>query len=192
MRFFGQVPHRYHVLTADATRGIGRMDDPNLEDLRAAMTLFRQLYRDTEPTSAVRVLKLLRQSARDRGGPRCAQAISELRDLGRVLRRAAKRGGGMRITLQAPSGGTRAIETRQIVDAYLHGWCLHSGNEHRAMLATLDRLYPIPQFDLYAVMHDSSRAYLVLAEHVDAVLSCTAIAPPPLEPATAPPATRPA
>ena len=51
-------------------------------------------------------------------------------------------------------GGDRqkSIAPAEIIDAYFHGFYLHSGNEKSKLARQLDELQPFPRYTLYSVM----------------------------------------
>ena len=172
MSFFGQVPKKA-VFGWDVERGETReMDEPSDEAVRAAITQFRQLYSPREPHSLNRVLNLLGRSIHERDGDRRDEALA-LIDLHRSNAREVMRP-TIGITFERPSG-SEEISTEKIIDAYVHGHYLHSGNDKSKLARELDDLQPFPRFTLYSVMLGLRNVYWVAANGVDRVLATPAL-----------------
>ena len=62
------------------------VDGPSEESVKAALTDFRQLYTDTNDSSAARVLNILKESAKRRGTDSGQRMVVQLRDRGKLLR----------------------------------------------------------------------------------------------------------
>src|SRR4051794_15421130 len=78
MRFFSQVPDGFTI----AGEVPFEMNEPDTEAVRAAVSLLRQLYTASEPTSAAVVLNVLKASAHERAAAERDDAIRELKSLG--------------------------------------------------------------------------------------------------------------
>lgn len=78
MSLFEQTPKQVRV-TWDARTGPStEMAEPSDESVRAALTVFRQLYTGTEPHSFNTVIKLLKRSVHEHNGPRRQEALDFL------------------------------------------------------------------------------------------------------------------
>jgi hypothetical protein len=165
MRFFKQVPHRFTFAGAVPFA----MDEPDGEDVRAAAALFRQIYTPSEPTSVRVVLNILKKSTHERGGPLRDDAISELRDLRSWTEEILNEGIGFGIVFDHGYHQSR-VKPAEILDAYFHGRYMHSGNDLTEVVRRLDEV-GLPRFTLYNVMRDLTKAYYVIANVVDRVLS---------------------
>jgi len=165
MEFFKKVPSSFNV-APDAEVS---MTEPTDEEVRAAVTLFRQIYTSTEATSAASVLKLLRRSARERDGHLSDAAIKDLRDLGRWTNEILAKGTGMGIVFDHHDR-QEAVRPAEILNAYFHGHYLHSGNDLSELAERLDEV-GVPRFTFYNVMRDMTRAYSVIANGIDRILA---------------------
>lgn len=76
---------------------------------------------------------------------------------------------GLRIVFEE-GDQQRPIDTRTIIDAYLHGHYLHSGNAKSDLARRLDDLQPWPRYTLYSTMLLLRNVYWNGANVVDRVL----------------------
>jgi hypothetical protein len=168
MRFFDEVPtsatQRMNVSGWES-----EMEEPDDEALRAAITQFRHIYDHKEPHSFQKAVKLLKRSAHDRGGPERDAAIKLLEGHLEAERKAISRASVMGIVFERPSGSD-PVDTRRIIDAYFHGYYLHSGNEKSALAKDLDGLQPWPRYTMYNAMHFASGVYWNAANATQRVL----------------------
>lgn len=167
MRFFKQVPRSFTLFAVGDEQPA--MDEPDKQDTRAAITLFRQIYTPSEPTSSAVVLNLLKRSAHEHDGPLRDAAITELKDLQAWSQETLDRGIGIGIVFDHGHAQER-VSPEEILDAYFHGLYLHSGNDLRTTVERLEGIDPVPAFTLYNVMWDLCRVYYVVANVVDRVL----------------------
>jgi len=168
MSFFSQVPKKA-TWGWDAAQGETRqMDEPDDEAVRAAITQFRQLYSPNEPHSFNRVLNVLQRSIHELDGDRRQEAL-ELIALYRSNAKEVMRP-SIGITFERPSG-VEDVSTEKIIDAYVHGHYLHSGNSKSKLARELDDMQPFPRFTLYTVMLGLRNVYWVAANGVDRVLA---------------------
>jgi len=145
------------------------MEEPDDEALRAAITQFRHLYDHKEPHGFQKAMKLLKQSAHECGGPERDAAIELLDGHLEAERKAIKKASVMGIVFERPSGSD-PVDPRRIIDAYFHGYYLHSGNKKSALAKELDRLQPWPRYTLYNAMHFASGVYWNAANAAERVL----------------------
>ncbi|MGH2878796.1 MAG: hypothetical protein ACRDK4_04215 [Solirubrobacteraceae bacterium] len=154
MRFFKEVPTRAS-LTFDNESGlglIGTMQEPEDEALRAAITQFRQLYDHNEPRSFNKTISLLKRSAHEHSGNRRDEAINALDEFIEASHQAMA-GIGMAIVFENPeSGEQRRMTAEKIIDAYLHGKYLHSGNDKSKVADDLDGIPVMSRLTFYSVM----------------------------------------
>jgi hypothetical protein len=80
MRFYDQIPLNASF-TWDGKGAHADMAEPDPQDLRAAVAAFRQIYTHTEPTSAVRVLNIVKRSIRERNALGRDEALAALKEL---------------------------------------------------------------------------------------------------------------
>jgi hypothetical protein len=149
------------------------MDKPDTEAVRAAISLLRQLYTPTEPTSAAVLLNVLKRSAYEHAGAERDDAIQELKLLGAWTKQIVARGVGIGIVFDH---GThqQSVHPSEILDAYFHGRYLHSGNDLSELVARLDDVGLGP-FTLYQVMRELAKAYWVIANGVERILAVPAL-----------------
>lgn len=171
MRFFEQVPKSASI-TYDNTGPRAEMVEPEDEAVRAAITLFRQIYTSTEPASAAAALKILKRRVRGRPGPYQAEALEAIKELRSWLNEILDRGIGLGIVFERPSGSD-AITSRRILDAYFHGHYLHSGNKTK-LAQELDQLEPWARYTFYSVIWKLTRAYWVIANVAELALQTPA------------------
>jgi hypothetical protein len=176
MRFFEQVPNSASV-THDARGARADMAEPDDEAVRAAVTAFRQIYTESEPTSAAATLNLLKRSVRARSGPNRDEALAAIRELRDWLQELLNCGIGLGIVFD---NGTRQrqIDPRTILDTYFHGHYLHSGNEKSQLARLLDGLEPWARYTLYSVMWKLTQAYYVIANGAELALQTPVAADP--------------
>jgi hypothetical protein len=168
MRFFEEVPQQ--ATQTIGANGLGsEMEEPDDEAVRSAITQFRQIYSHGEPHSFNKAINTLKKSAHGHGGPHRDEAI-ELLDGHLQAGKAALKGGiGLGIVFETPDG-QRPIDPETILDAYFHGYYLHSGNEKSDLTRRLDELQPWPRYTLYTVMLQLRNVYWMAANAVDRVL----------------------
>jgi len=173
MQFFKEVP-------ATATQRMkpdgweSEMREPDDEALRAAITQFRHVYAHNEPHSFQKAMNLLKRSAHEHGGSERDAVIELLEGHLEAERNAVKKAAVMGIVFERPSG-TEAIDTRKIIDAYFHGYYLHSGNEKSALAKELDRLQPWPRYTMYRAMLLLLNVYWPAANAAQRVLDVPAL-----------------
>ncbi len=168
MRFFDQVPSQFTAF-GGADGATATMVEPDRQDARAAVALFRQIYTPSEPTSAAVVLNVLKRSAAARDGPLRDPAIAELKSLRTWTTDLLAAGTGIGVSVY--SGDVeKSISPAQILDAYFHGDYLHSGNARREMVERLDDV-GVPRFEFYNVLRELTKVYYVVANVVDRVLA---------------------
>jgi hypothetical protein len=176
MRFYEQIP-RNASFTWDGKGAHVDMAEPDPQDLRAAVAAFRQIYTHTEPTSAVRVLNILKRSIRGRNAPRRDEALAALKELREWPGEILDRGIGLGIAFD--NGKTaQGIDPRKILDAYFHGQYIHSGNQKTKLAKQLDDLQPWPRYTLYTVMGQLTQAYWVIANVAELALKTPAAVAP--------------
>lgn len=171
MRFFDQVPKSASISYDDASSR-AEMIEPEDEAVRAAITLFRQIYTSAEPASAAAALKILKRRIRGRSGPYQAEALEAIKELRSWLNQILERGIGLGIVFERPTGPD-PITPRRILDAYFHGHYLHSGNK-TTLARELDQLQPWPRYTFYSVMWKLTRAYWVIANVAELALQTPA------------------
>jgi hypothetical protein len=171
MRFFEEVPTNASM-SFDRESGLtAKMAEPDDEALRAAITQFRQLYTAHEPHSFSKVRELLKRSVHEHDGPQRSAALAALAQYNEA-ERVAMAGVGMGIVFEdATSGERNEMDTRKIIDAYLHGRYLHSGNDKSKLAANLDDIPVMARFTFYTVMLALRNLYWMLANAVDRVLT---------------------
>lgn len=165
MRFYSQVSGK---ITLKSKRGgplVAETTEPDDEALRAALTLFRQLYSHGEPGSFNTVLNLLKNNVSDRDGKERDAAMRYLKDFKFVGKELIRRGIGVGLTID-----DRSFSAREIIDLYLHGKYLHGRNEKGKVVSTLDQIPAIPRHTLYVTVHKLTHLYWTLANLVDLLL----------------------
>ena len=168
MRFFEEArKSASHRMKSGGRENV--MEEPDDEALRAAITQFRHLYDHKEPHSFQNAMKLLKRSAHERGGAERDAAIELLDGHLEAERKAINEAGVMGIAFERPSGRD-PIDTRRIIDAYFHGYYLHSGNEKTALAEKLDYLQPWPRYAMYNAMRLAGGVYRDAAGTVQHVL----------------------
>ena len=143
------------------------MAEPDDEAVRAAVTLFRQLYSPSEPSSFNAVLK---RSAHEHGGARRDETIAALDEHISSARDAVNAGIGVGIVFER-GDEQQPIGPREIIDAYVHGHYLHARNDKSDLARRLDGLQPWARYTLYTVMLALRNVYWVAANVVDRVLA---------------------
>jgi hypothetical protein len=175
MRFWEEVPAQASI-SFDATTGLEEtMTEPSDEALRAAITEFRQLYSPNEPHSFSKVIALLKRSAHECNGTQKAAALEALDEFIAAQRRAMA-GIGMGIVLENATSGARSdIDPAKVIDAYLHGHYLHSGNAKSNLARELDEIRVIARLTFYSVMLNLRNLYWMTANVIDRVLAVAAL-----------------
>jgi hypothetical protein len=184
MRFFKQVP-KTAMLNIGGTAPHSDMEEPDDEDLSAAISQFRQIYNPHEPHSFSKAMKLLKKSAHERNGPLRSAAIADLDGHVDAAREALEAGIGIGIVFDEGSK-QRDMDPSKILDAYFHGQYLHSGNEKSELARRLDDLPPFPRLTLYHVMLALRNVYWIAANAVDRVLAVPALLDTDAQPTRAP------
>ena len=67
-----------------------------------------------------------------------------------------------------------SVDPSEILDAYIHGRYLHSGNDLSELVARLDDV-GLGRFTLYHVMRELAKAYWVIANGVERILAVPAL-----------------
>lgn len=169
MSLFEQVPKKASV-TWDAEAGHStEMKEPSDESVRAALTVFRQLYTGSEPHSFKVVINLLKASVHDYGGPRRQEALDFFAYYPEEHRNRMRPGIG--ISFENPDGSGHDIDTATIIDAYAHGLYLHGTNEKSKLARQLDDLRPLPRFTFYRAMYDLADLYWMAGNVVDVIFA---------------------
>jgi hypothetical protein len=91
-----------------------------------------------------------------------------------VARDAVNWGIGVGIVFESPDAD-QDIGPREIIDAYFHGYYLHSGNDKSDLAKRLDDLEPWPRFTLYTVMLRLHNVYWAAANAAERPLDVPAL-----------------
>ena len=175
MKFFEEVPAK---VTISFDRDVGldsQMAEPDDEALRAALTQFRQLYKPNEPHSFHQAIALLKRSVHEKDGPRRDEAIAALDEFNEAKRVAMSGAGAEIVFKDATTGEQRKMTSERIIEAYLHGQYLHSGNAKCDIARDLDNIPGLSRFTFYTVMLALRNLYWCAANAVDRVLAVPAL-----------------
>lgn len=83
---------------------------------------------------------------------------------------------GMAIVFENPEPGEqRRMTAEKIIDAYLHGKYLHSGNDKSKVADDLDGIPVMSRLTFYSVMLNLGNVYWCVANAVDRVLAVKAL-----------------
>lgn len=145
------------------------MDEPHDEAVRAAVTQIRQLYTDTEPTSYRATFKLLKRNVRRRDSPYRKQALEALSEHTQSLTDGLDHGMTAMIVLENPKERI-VMDARSLIDAYFHGYYLHSGNAKSELVRQLDDIGPLPRYEFYGLMLQIRNVFWAGANVIDRVL----------------------
>lgn len=169
MRFLKEVPQSA-TMRFDHGAFESKMEEPDEEALRAAITVFRHIYSHTEAHSFKKSMNLLKRNAHEHAGTERDEAIALLDGHLESEREAIQSGVGMGIVFERPEGADN-ITTERIIDAYFHGYYLHSGTEKSKLVKELEDLEPWPKYTMYTVMLALHNVYWRAANAVDLVLA---------------------
>lgn len=144
------------------------------EAVRAIAGLFRQLYSHTEPTSFPALRNLLSEHVHRHPSPLQEEARDAIKQLHDVEKRILRGDGQMALVMRrVGADGTEISETltpRLLIDLFLHGHYLHSGNDKADKLAE----WPIPDMArhvFFSAINDLSGLYWVGRDIVSRILS---------------------
>lgn len=133
------------------------------EAVRAALLVFRALYRDDEPASFKRTLGILRARAVARGGV-ASEALTELLDeVGRGYRELLRSADPMVVLSHSSEKGEPPPRTRQVIEDWLNGEHFHWDSDRAERLSR-----PEPPelflFSFLSAITQASAAYDALTE----------------------------
>lgn len=140
------------------------------EAMRAVVPIFRQLYTDTAPASAARVMSIIKQSAHRTGTEEGRELIALLRDHARLHKELRAGNGGMSLVHDGSP-----IDNAGVIDLWLNGEYMHWDEDKAAVLEAWPE--PIMRFQLNGAVVALRNAYWVLANLVRRVLAAPAILP---------------
>ena len=133
------------------------------EAVRAALLLFRALYRDDEPASFKRTLAILRARAVALGGP-SSEALTELLDeVGRGYRKLLRSADPMLVLSDSSTNGEPPRRTRQVIEDWLNGEHFHWDSD-RAKRLSEHEPPELLLFSFLSAIMQASAAYDALAE----------------------------
>lgn len=165
MRFFDQVSGRFTVTLGSKDGAKSDAKEPDNEALRAAITMFRQLYVPSEDGSFRSNLNRMKRSARQRKGPATVEARELLNEYASNEKKIVDGGIGMGLVL-----GERKVSNWEIVDAYMHGKYLHGQNEKTKLVEALDSIPAFPRQTFYMSIYEVTAQYSVFANLIEIVL----------------------
>jgi hypothetical protein len=165
-----------------------RAESAGDEAVRAVIGLFRELYTDSEPTSAMSALKLLESHARSAGRDRNERLIEQLRALRTAIKaRRQQDPRGVFLEEQA-DGGTAAVPPDQIIDMWLYGEHLHYDPAKADRIEEHEGITEMLRFSLESAIRDFTDFWGKIAELAAAVIDTPALRPSGERRARPPPA----
>lgn len=157
-----------------------RVDSPGEEAVRAVVGLFRELYVDSNETSAKAVLGILDRHARLRRCALATQAREELRTFrDRLTNRKLKDPYG--VYLEEEPSGSALVERppSQIVDLWLNGEYLHYDLEKADQLGELEPATEMMRMTLHSAIRDYAREWSAIARFTAVALRELSLQPTP-------------
>jgi len=167
MSLFKQTPKKATFSWSRETGASTEMEEPSDESVRAALTIFRQLYSPSEPHSFRRIINLLKRSVHEHDGPRRQEALEFLDYYPAEHSRRMEPGVGLSFDRPTESEN---IDVETIIDAYLHGYYFHGSNQKSDLARQLDEVDPFPRFTLYTTVHYLAGLYWMAANTIDCIL----------------------
>jgi hypothetical protein len=169
MRFFSQVPSKASFSFEEGKGAWSEMDEPDEQDLRAAITELRKVYTHNEPYSFKKAFALLKRSVHEHGGPLRDETMEALDGHLEAEKRVMREGVGMGFVVES-GNERRDVKPREILDAYFHGKYLHEGNELSVLVEQLDSLDPFARYTFFQLMLALRNVFWAAANVVDRVL----------------------
>jgi hypothetical protein len=142
--FFDTPGHRIMATFTGGRISNVRAQSAGDEAVRAVIGPFRELYSDSEPTSAMATLKLLEGHARAADRNRNQELIGQLRALRTRIKERRQRDPRGVLLEEQPDGGSAAVTPHESIVTWLYGEHLHYDlakadrlEEHQAMTEML-------------------------------------------------------
>jgi hypothetical protein len=142
------------------------------EAVKAVDGDFRQLWTDSNPTSAASVLSILKNAAKRRGSKASREVIKELRKFGRRLEERGRTDPRGKMLVEVEFGVSREMEPREIINLWLKGEYLHDDLDKADELGLDEEsaMSALTQHSLQSAISDYISYWSVLANLVAKVL----------------------
>jgi hypothetical protein len=149
---------------------------PDELSVKAVIADFRILYTDTNQCSAMRVLKLLQASAYRRGTPKGREGIEALKDIRTHLKTRRKRDPVAHILDEDDDGVLVDRSPEEIIDLWFNGEYFHDDRDKAEQIEGEQRLdIEMMRVVLHTAIRDHVRAWMVIRNTADGVLSATGV-----------------
>jgi hypothetical protein len=142
------------------------------EAVKAVNGDFRQLWTDSNPTSAASALAILKNAANRRGTEASREVIRELRKFGRVLEERGRTDPRGKMLVEVEFGVSREMEPREIINLWLKGEYLHDDLDKADELGLDEEsaMSAVTQHSLQSAIGDYISYWSVLADLIVKVL----------------------
>lgn len=165
--FFAHPGHRMKALVGVTGVSNLRVDSPGEEAVRATVPIFRELFVDTNRTSAIAVLKMLDGHARARNTVASKEVVQELRALRGELRKRRK---ADRRSYVLEEGRTGPIPPDEIISLWLNGEYLHFDEGKANALSADTTVGELYRMSLHSALRDFCELWEQVAFRAEAVL----------------------
>lgn len=151
------------------------------EAVKAASGDFRQLWTDSNRSSAASAMSILKNAAKRNGSDKSRKMIANLREFGEELKERGRTDPRGKVLTEADGGGSREMPPREIINLWLNGEYLHDDLDKANELGLDEEsaMAALTQFSLQSAIFDYISYWSALAKLVRQVLEDPALAETP-------------
>ena len=147
-----------------------RVDSPGEEAVRAVLPLFRELYTDSNPTSAMSALRVLDRRARTRGAPDSLAARNEIRTWRRSLRDRRDHDPYGVLLEEDRLGCSVERAPSYIIDLWFNGEYFHFDDEKAGELGDNEPVTEMMRMSLHSAIRDFTRTWTAIGRFTTVAL----------------------
>ena len=145
---------------------------PDEDSLKIVIADFRLLYTDTNASSAMRALSILRRSARARETPQGEEVIEALKAVRQYIQQRRNEDPVGKILDAEPDGTLVERRPQDIIALWFNGEYFHDDHELAEQLEPVDGLdVDMLRMALHTVIRDHVKAWIVIRNTVRGVLA---------------------
>lgn len=176
--FFETPGHQITATYAGGGQFNIRAESAGDEAVRAVVGPFRELYTDSEPTSAMSALKLLESHARAADRECNERLIEQLRAVRRAIKERRQRDPRGVFLEEQADGGSAAVPPHQIIDTWLYGEYLHYDPAKADRIEEHEGITEMLRFSLESAIRDFTEFWARIAELAGAVVDTPELTSP--------------